>query len=96
MIIEKFASTGSGYRESTSFSDVNETIIRKGKLDILTLGDDLFGIYNKSGSSSKKRKRDINIYGCDFSVSVVWKKNVVSFSSRAATAANESFLGKSI
>ena len=68
---EESASTGSGYRESTSFSDVNETIIRKGKLDILTLGDDLFGIYNKSGSSSKKRKRDINICGCDPSVFIM-------------------------
>jgi len=57
------------YKKSTSLSDVDETIIREAKLDILTLEDDLFGIYNKSELSSKKRKRDINIYECDFFVS---------------------------
>ncbi len=64
------ASIGSDYKEFTSFSDVDETIISEAELDALTLGDDLFGIYNESGSSSKKRKRDVDICGCDFSVFV--------------------------
>ena len=71
-------------------------IIWEAELDALTLGDDLFGIYNESGSSSKKRKRDVDICGCDFSVFVTWKKNVACFFSRVATAVNESFLGKPI
>ncbi len=66
--IKESTSIESNYKESTFFSDINETIIREAELDILTLGDDLSGIYNKSGLSSKKRKRDVNIYGCDFSV----------------------------
>ena len=41
---------------------MDETIIREAKLDILTLENDLSRIYDKSGSSSKKRKRNINIY----------------------------------
>jgi len=80
MTTERFTSIGFGYREFTSFSDVDETIIREAELDILTLEDDLFGIYNKSGPSSKKRKRNINIYECNPSVSIAWKKNVVGFS----------------
>ncbi len=53
----------SDYRESTSLSNINETIIIwEAELDTLTLGDDLSRIYNKSRPSSKKRKRDINIY----------------------------------
>ncbi len=64
------ASTGFGYRESTPLSNMNETIIREAELDILILGDDLFGIYNKSGSSSKKCKRDVNICKYNPSVSI--------------------------
>jgi len=48
---------------------VDETIIREAKLDILTLENDLSRIYDKSGSSSKKRKRNINIYEYNPSVS---------------------------
>ena len=79
-ITKKPTSTESNYRESTSFSNIDETIIREAELDILTLGNDLFEIYNKSGPSSKKRKRNINIYECNPSVSIAWKKNVVGFS----------------
>jgi len=96
MITEGFAPTGFGYKESTSFSDVDETIIWEAELNILTLGDDLSKIYNKFGLSSKKRKRDVDICGYDSSVFVVWKKNVAGFSSRVVIAANESFLGKPI
>ncbi len=96
MITKKSAPTGSNYTESTSLSDVDETIIRETELDTLILGDDLFGIYNKFRLSSKKRKRDINIYGYDPSVSAAWKKNIINFFSRVATAANKSFLGKPI
>jgi len=96
MITKKFAFIGSGYRESTSLSDMDETIIWEAELDILTFGDDLSGIYNKSGLSSKKRKRDIDIYRYNSSVFVAWKKNIADFFSRVAIAANESFLGKSI
>ena len=84
------------YREFTSFSDIDEMIIWEAELNILTFGDDLSGIYNKSRLSSKKRKRDINIYGCDSSVSAAWKKNITNFFFRVATVANKSFLGKSI
>ncbi len=96
MIIEGFTSIGFGYKEFTSFSDVDETIIREAKLNTLTLEDNLFRIYNESGLSSKKRKRDINIYGYNFSVSVAWKKNIINFSSRAAITVNESLLNKLI
>ncbi len=96
MITEGSTSTGSDYRESTPLSNIDKTIIREAELDILTLGDDLFRIYNKSGSSSKKRKRDVNIYGYDPSVFIAWKTNIADFSSRATTAANKSFLGKPI
>ncbi len=65
------APTGPGYRESTPLSDMNEMIIWETELDALTLGDDLSGIYKESESSSKKCKCDINIYGCDPSVSAV-------------------------
>ncbi len=96
LITKKPAFIGFGYKESTSLSNMDETIIREAKLDILTLEDDLSRIYNKSGSSSKKRKRDINIYGYDLSVSAAWKKNIAGFSSRVATTANESLLSKPI
>ncbi len=96
IIIERPTSTGLNYKEFTSFSDINETIIRETELNILTLGNDLSRIYNKFELSSKKRKRDINIYECNPSVSTAWKKNIISFFSRAATAVNESFLNKSI
>ncbi len=88
--------TGPGYKESTPFSDVDETIIREAELDVLTLGDDPSRTYNESGLSSKKRKRDINIYGYNPSVSAAWKKNIANFSSRAATTANKNFLSKPI
>ncbi len=65
-------------------------------MDVLIFGDDLSGIYNESGSSSKKRKRDINIYGYNPSVFVAWKKNVANFSSRAVIIVNKNLLGKSI
>ena len=65
---KKSAPTESSYRESTPLSNIDETIIQKTELDALTLENDPSGIYNKSGLSSKKRKRDINIYGCDPSV----------------------------
>src|SRR6266511_338984 len=74
----------------------NETIIREAELDILTLGDDLFRIYNEFGLSSKKRKRDINIYEYNPSVSITWKKNIINFFSRAATIINKNLLGKPI
>ena len=96
MTTEESAPTGPGYKEFTPLSDVDETIIREAELDALTLGDDLSGTYDKSGLSSKKRKRDINICGCDSSVSVAWKKNIANFSSRAAIAVNKSFLDKPI
>ncbi len=70
MITEGSTSIGFDYREFTSFFNMDKTIIRETELDVLILGDDLFGIYNKSGLSSEKRKRDIDICRCDFSVSV--------------------------
>ena len=96
MITKEPTFIGFGYRESTSLSNIDETIIWEAELDTLTLGDDPSGIYNKSGLSSKKRKRVINICGYNSSVSVAWKKNVADFSSRAATATNKSLLNKSI
>jgi len=62
-------STEPSYRESTPLSDINETIIREAELNTLTLENNLSKTYNKSELSSKKRKRDINIYECDPSVS---------------------------
>ena len=96
MITKESTSIESDYRKSTSFSNVDETIIWEAELDTLTLGDDPFRTYNKSELSSKKRKRDINIYEYNSSVSAVWKKNITNFSSRAATAANKNLLNKSI
>jgi len=96
MITEGPIFIGSDYKESAPFSNMDETIIREAELDALTLGNDLFRTYNKSGPSSKKRKYDINIYGCDFSVSITWKKNIINFYSRATITANKNFLDKPI
>ena len=96
MITEGSTFTGPDYREFTPLSDMDETIIREAELNTLILGDDLSGTYNKSGPSGKKRKRDINIYRYDSSVSTAWKKNIANFSSRAAITANKSFLSKPI
>ena len=60
----------SDHKKFTSLSDMDETIIREAELNTLTLGDDLSRTYNKSRLSSKKRKRDINIYEYNPSVSV--------------------------
>ncbi len=60
MTIERLVFIEFGYKKSTSFFDMDETIIRETELDTLTFEDDLFGIYDESGLSSKKRKRDIN------------------------------------
>ena len=70
IITEGFIFIESDYRESMSLFNIDETIIREAELDILTLKNNLFKIYNKSGPSSKKRKRNINTYKCDSSVSV--------------------------
>ena len=70
IITKRLAPIESNYKESTSLSNINKTIIREAELDTLTLEDNLSKTYNKSGSSSKKRKRNINIYECDSSVSV--------------------------
>ncbi len=96
IITEKSVFIEFDYKESTPLSNMDETIIWETELDILTLGDDLFGIYNKSKLSSKKRKRDINICGYNPSVFIAWKKNIADFSSRAAIAVNKSFLNKPI
>ncbi len=87
---------GFNHKESTPLSNIKETIIRETELDTLTLENHLFRIYNKSGPSSKKRKRDINTYEYNPSVSITWNKNVTNFSSRAATTANKSLLDKPI
>ncbi len=81
IITKKSTFTESNYREFTPLSNIDETIIREAELDILTLGNDLFEIYNKSGPSSKKRKRDINTYEYNPSVFTAWKKNIADFSS---------------
>ena len=39
--------TGPNHKESTPLSNINETIIREAKLNILTLGNDPSGTYNK-------------------------------------------------
>jgi len=96
IITKESTPIGFSYRESTPLSNIDETIIWEAELNTLTLGDDLSEIYDKSGPSSKKRKRDINICGCDSSVSVAWKKNVIIFSSRAVIVINKRFLGKPI
>jgi len=62
--------TGPSHKESTPLSNIDETIIREAELDTLTLGNDPSGTYNKSGPSSKKRKRDINTYKYNPSVSI--------------------------
>ncbi len=85
MTMEGSIFTGFDYRESTPFSNIDETIIREAELDVLTLGDDLSEIYDESRPSSKKRKRDVDICECNSSVFVVWKKNIADFSSRAIT-----------
>ncbi len=69
IITEGFTSTEFNYKESTHFFNINEMIIREAELNSLTLENNLSRIYNKSGLSSKKRKRDINIYGYNPSVS---------------------------
>jgi len=75
---------------------MDETIIREAKLNTLIFKNNLFGIYDKSRLSSKKRKRDINICGYDLSVSVTWKKNITNFFSRVATVVNKNLLNKPI
>ena len=65
-------------------------------MDILTLGNDLSGIYNESGPSSKKRKCVIDIYGYNPSVFAAWKKNITGFFSRVAIIVNKNFLNKPI
>src|SRR6266536_4504154 len=92
MITEKSTPTESNYKKSTPLSNVDETIIREAELDILILEDDLSGIYIKSRSSNKKRKRDINICRYDPSVSIMWKKNITGFSSRITITTNKNFL----
>ena len=84
------------YRESTPLSNINETIIREAELNILTFKNDPSKTYNKSRSSSKKCKRDINTYEYNSSVFTAWKKNIINFSSRAATIINKNFLNKPI
>ena len=90
------APTEPNYKKSTSLSNINETIIRKTELNTLTLGNNLSETYNKSGLSSKKRKRDINIYEYNLSVFIAWKKNIINFFSRVATIINKNLLNKSI
>src|SRR6266536_5548599 len=88
--------TESNHKKSTPLSNIDETIIRETELNTLTLENDLFKIYNESRSSRKKRKRDINIYEYNPSVSAAWKKNITNFSSRTTTITNKSLLGKPI
>ncbi len=71
MTTEESTFTELDYKKFTPFSNMDETIIREAELNTLTLGNDLFRIYNESGLSSKKRKRDINIYEYNLSVSVI-------------------------
>ncbi len=79
MITEGSTFIGPDYRESTPFSNIDETIIWEAELDTLILGNDPSRTYNESGPSSKKHKRDINIYEYNPSVSTTWKKNVINF-----------------
>ncbi len=71
IITKKPTPTEPDHKEFTFLSNMNEMIIREAELDTLTLGDDLSKTYNKFGLSSKKRKRDVNIYGYNFSVSTM-------------------------
>ncbi len=71
MTTKRPAPTGPNHKKSTPLSDVDETIIREAELDTLILGNDPSKIYNKSEPSSKKRKRDINIYKYNSSVFAV-------------------------
>ncbi len=71
-------------------------IIWEAELNILTLGNNLSRIYNKFRLSSKKRKRDINIYKYNPSVSTTWKKNIINFFSRAEITINKNLLNKPI
>src|SRR6266511_5353472 len=96
IITERPAPNEPNYKKSTLFSDIDETIIRKAELNTLTLEDDLFKTYNKFRLSSKKRKRDINIYKYDSSVFIAWKKNITNFSSRTTITINKSLLNKPI
>ena len=96
MTTKRLASIGFSYKEFTFFSDIDETIIREAELNVLILGDDSFGIYDKSGLSSKKRKRDVDIYEYNPSVSAAWKKNVTDFFSRITITANKNLLSKPI
>ena len=70
MITEKPTPIGFNHKESTPLSNMDETIIREAELNTLTLENDLSRTYNKSGPSSKKRKRDINTYEYNPSVSI--------------------------
>src|SRR6266511_1732606 len=96
MTTEGFAFTGPNHKKSTPLSNINETIIREAELNILTLGNNPFRTYDESRLSSKKRKRDINIYEYNPSVSTAWKKNITNFSSRTTIIINKSLLGKPI
>ncbi len=96
MITKGFTFTGPSYRESTPLFDIDETIIREAELNILTLENNPSKTYNKSGPSSKKRKRDINTYEYNPSVFIAWKKNVAGFSFRTMIIINKNLLGKSI
>ncbi len=70
MITKKPTFIKFNYKESTPLSNMDETIVREAELNILTLENDLSRTYNKSGSLSKKRKRDINTYKYNPSVFV--------------------------
>ncbi len=93
---KKFTPTEPNHKKSTPLSNINETIIREAELNTLTLENDPSKTYNKSKPSSKKRKRDINTYEYNPSVSTAWKKNITGFFSRTTTTTNKSFLGKPI
>ncbi len=96
IITEEFVFTGSDYKEFTSLFNMDETIIWEAELNTLILGDDLFRIYDKSGPSSKKCKRDINTCEYNFFVFTAWKKNITNFSSQITTTANKNLLNKPI
>ncbi len=70
MIIKRPTSTEPNHKESTPFSNIDETIIREAELNTLTLENDSSKTYNKSRLSSKKYKYDINIYKYNPSVSI--------------------------
>jgi len=71
MITEGSTFTESDYKKSTPLFNMDETIIWEAELNILTLKNDSCRIYDKSRLSSKKRKRNINIYECNPSVSII-------------------------